>query len=242
MAKALLMLTATEGNRAALQQALADSLEAVFAERDQLTVQLMKAPDTDFFYDPQSPYARPELVVEVITAPGKPLSTLHQELVAVMAGLPIKAESQAFVMLERKYIVCQPQQYYYHYLMLKRPEFSAADYRDYYSNFHANMGRHTVGIAGYSQNDIDPPASAELANLLGLSTRDVTSISELKMPDPEAFISNPETMAVAEPAAIDEERFLDRANSVSFTSQVILRLGDFERIQEPVFPQHFAPD
>jgi hypothetical protein len=101
------------------------------------------------------------------------------------------------------------------------------------------MGRHTREIAGYSQNDIDAAASAGLAQLLGFSTREVTSISELKMPSPEAFIGNPETMAIAEPAAIDEARFVDRPRSVSFTSRVIMRLGDFDAIREPVFPQHF---
>ena len=45
---------------------------------------------------------------------------------------------------------------------------------------------------------------------------------------------------VASAAPADEARFIDRARSVAFSSEVVLRLGDFGRIDEPVFAQHFG--
>jgi len=242
MAKALLFLRAADNTLAQLQEVMESSLRAAFADAPHVTIQLMRAPQTDYFHDPASPLQRPDLTLEIVSAAGKPLGTLHEALSAVLAGLPIDPASEVYVMHERPFIPCEPQAFYYHYLMVRRADFSSADYSDYYSRFHSQMGMHTREIAGYSQNDIDGPASTGLAELLGLSTRgEVTSISELKMPSPEAFVGNPDTMAVAEPAAIDEERFVDRARSVSFSSQVILRLGDFSAIREPVHPQHFAP-
>ncbi|MDZ7784756.1 MAG: hypothetical protein U5K56_18030 [Halioglobus sp.] len=80
-------------------------------------------------------------------------------------------------MHERVFVACDPQPYYYHYLMRRRAEFAAADYLEYYSRFHSRMGMHTPAIAGYSQNDIDPAASAALAQRLGLHWREVTSVS-----------------------------------------------------------------
>lgn len=240
MAKALLLLQATEGQVDALQAALSSALDAVVGTVDDTTAQLMVAAEPDFFYVPQAPHQRPDLVLELVTAPGKPLASVYPKLSELLLDQPVSKASEVFVMQTRNYIQAPAQPYHYHYLMLKKPGFSTADYVDYYSKFHCRMGFNTPGIAGYWQNYIDPEASATLAQLLDLTTRDVTSISELSMQSTEDFVSDPATMAVAEPAAQDEERFVDRTQSVAFTSRVIARCGNFERIEQAVFPQHFA--
>jgi len=238
MAKSLLLLD-TDKPRA-LQALLEERLPAVFAGEAQFTAQLMSAVSDDPFYDPRSPYARPQFLLDLVSAPGRPLAQLYPALAELLPDAPLKSSSSALVMHERVFVACDPQPYYYHYLMRRRPEFTAADYLEYYSRFHSRMGMHTPAIAGYSQNDIDPAASAALAERLGLHWREVTSISELKLPSVDGFIGHPDVMQVAGPAAADEENFVDRFNSVSFCSQVIVRCGDFETIAEPVFEQHFS--
>lgn len=239
MAKALLFLIAEGGDIDGLQSTLAAALEERFTDQAQVTVQLMRQPEMDFFYNPESPHPRPDLVLEIITSPGKPLGSLTDTLQGALAGAPVDSASMALLMQERKFVPSPPQPVYYHYLMIRHPDFTHADYMDYYSNYHCRMGLNTPNVSGYSQNYIDQAGSEALARSLGLSCREVTSISELKMPDAEKFVSSPEVMALAEPAGADEEHFVDRPNSVSFTSEVVLRLGDFDQIDEAVFEQHF---
>lgn len=237
MAKAIVLLDTDEPQ--SLRAMLEERLSAVCADEPHFTAQLMGAVADDPFYDPQSPWARPQFLLELVSAPGKPVAQSYPALVELLRDAPLKASSSALVMHERVFVACDPQPWYYHYLMRKRPEFTAADYLEYYSRFHSRMGLHTPAIAGYSQNDVDSSASAVLAERLGLHWREVTSISELKLPSVEEFIGHPDVVQVAGPAAADEENFVDRPNSVSFCSQVLVRCGDFDIIDEPVFEQHF---
>lgn len=239
MAKALLFLVAIEGRRDDLQSAITAGAEQHLGEQPNVTVQLMREPEQDFFYNAEAPYPRPHLVLEVITAPGKPMSSLHDALQNIMDGTPVASASFVLLMHERKYIPGPPQPVCYHYLMIKREDFAISDYIDYYSNFHCRMGINTPGLGAYSQNYIDQAGSEQLAQRLGLNSKRITSISEMKIPDVMAFVSAPELMELAGPAGLDEGRFVDRKNSVSFMSEVIFRMGDFERIDEPVFDQYF---
>lgn len=238
MAKALLLLRAAETG-GALQAQLLAGLGSAFEDCSATTVQLLSVPAENLFYDPASPWPLPHSVIEVITAPGKALVESYDRLQAALAGLALAPDSLALVMLERIYIPSAPQACYYHQLMFRKAGLSRSDYLEYYSRFHCRMGFNTPGVAGYSQNDVDGEASAELAGRLAIATCDAQSISELRMSSVEAFVSNPEVMAVAEPAAIDEARFVDRARALAFTSAVVQRWGDFERIGESVYPQHF---
>ncbi len=241
MAKALLFLIAEDNRAAALERHLTRALKDQFGDDEQHTVLLMRAVADDFFHDPASAaYPRPDVVLELASAPGRPLAGSLPGLEAALDDAPLAGQrSLALVMLERQVIPCPPQPVHYHYLMLKADGFSQADYLDYYCNFHARFGLNTPAIAGYSQNIVDLPGSEDLAARLGLGYREVTSISELKMPSLQAFAADPGVLAIAEPAALDEARFVNRAKSVMFNSAVILRLGNFEVIGEAVFPQHF---
>jgi hypothetical protein len=239
MSKALLFLIAAEGKRDALQSAITAGVEQHLGDQPNITVQLMREPEMDFFYNPEAPYPRPHLVLEVITAPGKPMSSVHGALQQIMAAAPVDNASFLLLMQERKYIPGPPEPIYYHYLMVKREGFATSDYIDYYSNFHSRMGLNTPGLGAYSQNYVDQAGSEELGQLLGLESKAISSISEMKIPDVIAFVSSPELVELAGPAGLDEERFVDRENSVSFMSEVIFSIGDFEKIDEPVFDQHF---
>ena len=239
MAKALFFLIAEGGDVDALQATLIARLEAQFAGQPHATVQLMRQPETDFFYNPESPHPCPNLVLEVITSPGKPMGTLQDMLQQVLDGVSLDPASMVLLMQARTYIPGPPQPFYYYYLMNKRADFTTADYNDYYSKYHCRMAFNTPGVGAYWQNYIDQAGSEALALSLGLGCREVTSISELALPDVMKFVSAPELMDIADPAAADEERFVDRADSVAFTSEVVLRIGDFEQIDEAIFEQHF---
>lgn len=238
MAKLLLLLESDDAP--VLEASLIARAEALFGAEQHVTLQIMRALSDDVFYAPDSAYARPRLVVELVTSPGRPLQQLHDKLARLLRDSPVAASSQVFVMHERVYVDCAPQPLHYHYLMVRNPAFSAADYNDYYANFHCRFGLHTPAIEGYSQNYIDPAASAEFALSLGLKTRAVTSISEMKLPSVEAFLASSAMAELGPPAAADEARFVDRASSVSFCSQVVLRQGDFVSVREALFEQHFA--
>jgi hypothetical protein len=242
VAKLLLLLQSknVEALEEQLSERLTVQLSTEFAAEGHTTVQLMRAVDNDVFYDSSSPFQRPQLIAEIITAPGLPIVNHAAHIQTLLEGLSCEASSLVFLMQERVYIDCAPQPIHYHYLMLKRPEFCVADYNDYYSNFHSRMGLHTPAITGYSQNYIDQSASTALASKLGLSCREVTSISELKMPSLEGFLASPAMADLGQPAAEDEARFVDRQNSVAFCSKVVLRLGDFSTIREAVHPQYFS--
>ena len=53
MAKALFFLTAVDSTPSSTQANLTARLEQHFGEQPQTTVQLIKEPEVDFFYDPQ---------------------------------------------------------------------------------------------------------------------------------------------------------------------------------------------
>jgi hypothetical protein len=237
---ARLLLLLESGQAAELEELLCTRLQKQFAGVGQVAVQLMRAVQGDVFYRPDSPFPRPQLVLDFVTSPGCPLTTYLAELKVLLAGLPYSESSLALVMRERVYIDCGPQAFHYHYLMLRREDFSTADYMDYYSNFHCRFGFHTPAIEGYSQNDIDLVASAEIASELGLGFREVTSLSELKMPSIEGFLASPAMAELGGPAEEDELRFVDRDSSISFSSEVVFRLGDSEAVREAVFEQ-FLP-
>ncbi len=241
MAKALFFLIAREGGVGQLKSMLTESLVEQFTGQSHVTVQLMQELPNDVFYNEASPYRRPQLILEVIASPGKPMAELHDVLTKVLDQASIdRSESLVLLMQERKFIPSSPQKIYYHYLMIKRQGFSMADYLDYYTNLHFRFGMHTPAIEGYSQNYVDQASSEGLASLLGLSCREVTSISEMKMPSLMDFLGDPGILAVAEPAAIDEAYFVDRNHSVMFCSEVIFQMGDFHEIDEPVHDQCFS--
>jgi hypothetical protein len=238
MAKLLLLLRAVPGE--SLYEALAEGLQVEFGGDGGLTVQLMEALANDPFYEPRAHLSRPDSVLEVVTRAGIPLASTTSALRRLAKELPLAQDSLALAVQHRRYIGAPPQRVHYHQLMFPKAGWCRADYMDYYTRFHCRMGFNTPGIAGYIQNYIDSRASRELADALGIETVPAWSISELTMEDPGAMLSDPGVGEVANAAAVDEERFLDRDRNVAFCSEVTLRLGDFDAVNEPAFEQYFG--
>ena len=108
----------------------------------------------------------------------------------------------------------------YHYLMVRRQDFSQADYLDYYVHSHSRFGVATP-LADYYQNYIDARAGARLAEVLGLNPLVADSISELRFLRLEDYLSSDVIAEIGPAASVDEERFVDRAASQSFTMEVV---------------------
>lgn len=236
MAKLLLLLHGVADELLApLERALAPE----FAADEGVAVQLLREPDADPFFDPSAPLPRPQVIVDVRVRAGRPLADCYDALGRLLQGLPVAAGSLALVMHTREYIPAPPQSVHYHLLMFRKGGTCHADYLDYYTRFHARMGFNTPGIAGYVQNYIDAEASEALARRFGLATALPDSISELTFASAEALLPQLAAAEVARVAPVDEARFMDRSRSVAFTSEVVLRVGDFGGIRDAAFEQHF---
>ncbi len=244
MAKALLFLKAGVAT-AELEAELRASFKENFSVLDppllnNVTVRLMRSPEFDPLYNTESPHVHPDLVIEVLTAPGLVFSAVEEALVNSLDVAGIDCEqSLALLMHQRVYLPHAPQPVNFHYLMLRREDLSPADYCDYYSHYHCRFGIHCPGIEGYSQNYIDQTGSQQLCRTLAMAYREVTSISEMNTPSLEVFFGSPAMMELAEPTTMDEQRFVNREQSVMFTSEVFFELGDMATIHQAIYPQHY---
>lgn len=131
--------------------------------------------------------------------------------------------SGALVGAPQLIIDCEPSPLRYLYLMRRRAHTTRDAYLDYYFHHHSRFGFATPNIAGYTQFHVDPAASADAARRLGLGSTVVDSVSELHLESLESFFAGIGDGRLGAEAAADEERFVDRENSVSFctTSTVI---------------------
>lgn len=120
-------------------------------------------------------------------------------------------------------IACEPTPTRYQYGMRRRSGSTREQYLDHYVNRHARFGLVTPGIEGYVQFHVDPDASRTAAAAAGAGTWGFDSVSELHLASLDTFLTALATDNPATDAIEDEERFVDRPNSVSFTSDVLLR-------------------
>lgn len=103
----------------------------------------------------------------------------------------------------------------YLYVMRRRADWSDAQYLAHYSEQHVKFGLRTQGIRGYSTHRVDREASRRAARATGLGVWTVSSVSELYISDVADFFGKAMGSQVGEEAIADEERFVDRANSVA---------------------------
>jgi len=134
----------------------------------------------------------------------------HLDLCGALVGAP-----QAI-------LACEPTALRYLYLMRRKAHTTPESYLRYYFHEHSRFGFATPNIAGYTQLHVDAAASAEAARRLGLGSTVVDSVSELHLDSLESFFAGIGDGRLAAEAAADEQRFVDRENSVSFcaTSRV----------------------
>ena len=104
--------------------------------------------------------------------------------------------------------------------MRRNAEHTHESYLDYYRSKHSRFGLATPGIRGYVQLHVDPAASRRAAARAGIGVWGCDSVSELYLDSLESFVRElAESGFGSEPIA-DEERFVDRANSLDLCSTV----------------------
>jgi EthD domain len=217
-----LLLAARGGCRTELaERAVAASVVAVgaVAAVAQINALTLVEIDDDPF-PAANPLCRPSDVVIELEAPSSvgadallervgsaldPLRELvHCDLSGALVGAP-------------QYIIpCDVSPIRYLYLMRRKAGTGRADYLDYYFHHHSRFGFVTPGIVGYTQFHVDPDASATAAHRLGVGTHAVDSVSELHFTSLDGFFAGVADGRLGAEAGADEERFVDRANSVSF--------------------------
>lgn len=109
----------------------------------------------------------------------------------------------------------------YVYVMRRREDWSDADYLKHYVEHHQKFGLRTSGISGYSTHRIDPVASKRATAATGLGGWGASSVSELSIRDLDVFFREAMGSAVGDEAIADEERFVDRRNSVACCMNVV---------------------
>ncbi len=121
-------------------------------------------------------------------------------------------------------IPCDPTPVRYQYLMRRKIHTTYDAYIDHYLHNHSRFGHRTAGIEGYVQFHIDAAVSRSLATAAGVGLWAADSVSELHAASlttmTDGFSVDP---SLAADAATDEERFVDRRNSVMFISDVVAR-------------------
>jgi hypothetical protein len=155
-----------------------------------------------------------------IEAAGAAIDGLSERIASV-AHLDL---SGAFGGEDHVVIDCAPTPVRYQYLMRRKIHTSHDAYLDHYIENHAKFGLRTPGIEGYVQFHIDAASSRALATIADLGLWAADSVSELHVASVstmlEGFASAP---TLGDDAGADEETFVDRANSVMFTSDVLYR-------------------
>jgi len=132
---------------------------------------------------------------------------IHRDLSGVLVGIP------------HEIIPTAPTAVRYLYLMRRKSTHSREQYYDYYFNNHSRFGHRTPGIAGYTQFHVDDARSRAAASTLGVGTWGADSVSELHLNSTAEFFAALATVpTLGDEAGADEELFVDRTNSKSFTT------------------------
>ncbi len=109
----------------------------------------------------------------------------------------------------------------YQYFMRRRRDLDHVQYCDHYLKRHARFGIATPGVEAYVQFHVDPEDSRAAAASAGFGLWSADSTSELHLADLPSFLTAVASWELRAQAAEDEERFIDRRNSVMWTSERI---------------------
>ena len=109
----------------------------------------------------------------------------------------------------------------YLYVMRRRADWSDAQYLEHYSQHHVKFGLRTEGIRGYSTHRPERSVSQRAALATGLGAWAASSVSELYIDDVAEFFEKAMGSQVGDEAIADEERFVDRANSIACVMDVV---------------------
>lgn len=144
---------------------------------------------------------------------------------AELRDLAFSDLSAALIGEDKAFLDNAPTPLRYQYLMRRRHDLSQVEYLKYYEEVHSQFGFETGGIEGYHQFHVDPVRSQRACEAAGFGTWEVSSVSELHIASMDDFLAAIGASDLGVRAAQDEERFVDRPNSVMFTSREIWREG-----------------
>lgn len=193
---------------------------------DQLQYALMVPRDNDLLAVPNDCafLAGIDLVLELVAPHGQPIQPLLDDIKTAMTPLLTLVDSaQSYVLgaYHRTFQDSGAKPIRYHYLMYRRDDYSRSDYLDYYTHHHYQFGVKTP-LADYYQNYINPDTTQALASLFGLKPIEADNISELRFDDLEKYLFSDVIREVGPEASLDEEKFVNRAISRSFSMGVLL--------------------
>ncbi len=225
MAKIVLYISAGNGKQDSLLAAAKTFVNSDFVSSNGLQLALMAPLAGDPLSVPVDSefIARLDLAVEIMLPHGQPLKPLLGALKkALQPVLELADEDNSYSLIgyHRVFKESGPKTLRYHYLMYRREDFGRADYLDYYTHHHYQFGIKTP-LIDYYQTYIGHESTLELADFLGLKAIDAENISEMHLDSMDAFLSTDVMADIGPAAAEDEARFVDRANSTSFTMEVI---------------------
>lgn len=151
------------------------------------------------------------LVEEVAGLGEQVAEAVHCDLSALLVG-----RNLAFV-------GCEPQPIRFQYLMRRRADFTNEAYLDRYEKIHSQFGVEQGGVRGYTQFHVDLDLSQQAAHAAGFGIHAIDNVSELHIASLEEF-AQAAGLTDAQAVLADEELFVDRPNSVMFTSDEVVRL------------------
>jgi len=117
---------------------------------------------------------------------------------------------------------CAPTPVRYQYCMKKRDDLTTEAYLRHYAEVHSKFGLMMEGIQGYTQIHLEPEASARLMDLSGLAFRHFGSVSVLHLASVSDFLEGARANS-ASGFAEDEEKFVDRPQSLMWVSDEVFR-------------------
>ncbi len=231
MAKQLFYLHALKGHAPQLLDAAVSLTSSAIFDNYSLHAAVMIPRDNDPLAAPAGSPFLPglDVLLEMVAPAGVSLRACQRELSPMLSPL------MTLVDRERSRVACGYHRCFqesgqkpvrYHYLMVRRQDFSQADYLDYYVHSHSRFGVATP-LADYYQNYIDAPAGVRLAEVFGLKPVIAHSISELRFLRLKDYLSSDVVAEIGPAASVDEERFVDRPASQSFTMDVVQDTRDY---------------
>jgi hypothetical protein len=223
--KLLLLLAARAGVGGAFDDAVLRTGQAFASTRPDATVTVLRAL-TDDVFALATPAMRPfDATIEILgdDLDAAELTALADGVSETLADVIHADLSAVLVGTDNVVIPSDPTPVRYQYCMRRKAGSTHGEYIDYYATHHKRFGFVTPGIDGYVQFHVDLDLSRAAAAAAGLGTWAVDSVSELHMQSLEGFLAALAEQNPGDEALVDEERFVDRRNSVSFTSAVLWR-------------------
>ena len=137
---------------------------------------------------------------------------IHSDLSAVQIGV------------SRPFIICEPTPIRYQYCMRRRLELTTAKYLEHYAEVHSGFGLAIRGIRGYTQLHLDPTSTRRACTRAGFGLWQWNSVSVLHLASLQEFLAAGSFNAKTG-FAEDEEKFIDRPNSVMWSSREVFRIA-----------------